>query len=190
MTGKFDFENMPKKSILIIAQEEKIISFLGYIEFLSSTDINVDFIAIFKNQKQIFHQKFLEKHSNIKFFFTEDISENNLYSELNNYLNFEKYYQYIFIATFKDSFNVISQIIGEKINNSSQKDNILLPATTIFQCMMQGVCGQCYIKSNDTKSNSKIIFSCLEQFQKYNNINMDNIHTRNKQNSLLEKLST
>lgn len=54
-----------------------------------------------------------------------------------------------------------------------------------MQCMMKGICGQCIQKTNDKKG---YIFSCICQDQNSDIIDFKVLHSRLRQNSLLEKI--
>jgi hypothetical protein len=59
-----------------------------------------------------------------------------------------------------------------------------------MQCMMKEVCAQCLQRHVDPETGKEtIVFSCLNQGQLMDHVDLKNLNTRLKQNMVQEKLS-
>lgn len=91
-------------------------------------------------------------------------------------VNFNKFDR-IFINLSNADIIKISSLVEK------YKDKILFSSNVLMQCMMGGLCGQCFTKIDD-----KATFLCKHHIQKFDNNLLLNTNIKLKQNSLLEKI--
>ena len=59
-----------------------------------------------------------------------------------------------------------------------------------MQCMMKEVCAQCLQRHVDPETGEeKFVFTCFNQDQQMDNVDFNNLATRLKNNSVLEKIT-
>ena len=150
--------------------------------FFAGYESKADIANYAKMQKSC-HQLFIATKQPSEFFYGTSLDL------VKNYFSQEKAPAINHILTIGNNY-MMSEVVDLRKNLASLKQakTAVVSLNSPMQCMLKGVCGQCLQKKH-TKNGVEYFFACASQDQNLDTFDFSQLHSRCKQNSVLEKLS-
>jgi NADPH-dependent glutamate synthase beta subunit-like oxidoreductase/NAD(P)H-flavin reductase len=169
--------NQPLTALAKLFQKNgcKVFFFAGY---ESEEDI-----ANYTKMQKSCHQLFIATKQPSKFFC------GNSTDLVENYFSNHKHQKidYIFTIGNNHMMDKVAQL-RKNIATLKQAEMAVVSLNSPMQCMLKGVCGQC-LQKRYTQNGIEYFFACASQDQNLDVFDFTQLHSRCKQNSLLEKIS-